>query len=82
MYLWVNLMAYLRQGIRFYGQKGHKQEYDFVQKVCSQTEVRERIKLLKDVELSKQQKLLLWLILNKQYLGVWLLVAVRAKIKL
>lgn len=82
MYLWVNLMAYLRQGIRYYGLKSRKQEVDFVKKVCKQTQVREKLKLLNVTKLSKQQKLLLWLILNNQYLGVWLLVGIRAKVKL
>ena len=82
MYLWVNVMAYLRQGIRYYGQKSRKQEVAFVQGVCKKKEVREKLKLLKGTGLSKQQKLLLWLVLNKQYLGAWLLVAIRAKMKL
>ena len=82
MYLWVNLMAYLRQGIRYYRKKSRKQEFCFVQKICKQTDVREKVRLLKNAKLSKQQRLLLWLILNKQYLGVWFLVAVRAKMKL
>ena len=82
MYLWVNLMAYLRQGIRYYGQKSHKREVSFVRKVCRRTEVRERLRCLKETKLSKQQKLLLWFILKKQYLGVWMLVAIRAKVKL
>lgn len=82
MYLWVNLMAYLRQGIRYYGKKSIRQVFGFVQKVCEKKEVREKLIILREIQLPKQQKLLLWLIVNKQYLGVWMLVSIRAKIKL
>ncbi len=82
MYLWVNLMAYLRQGIRHYEQADHRQEFPFVKAVCQQTEVRKKLEVLKKAQLPGQQKLLLQMILRKQYRSVLWLVRIRAKVKL
>lgn len=82
MYLWVNLMAYLRQGIRYYEQTDRRQEIPFVKDVCRQTEVEKKLGQLREVQLPRQQKLLLWMILGKHYRSVLLLVRVRAKVKL
>ena len=82
MYLWVNLMAYLRQGIRYYEQTDRRQELPFIKDVCRHTEVRKKLEPLKGAQLPRQQKLLLWMILGKHYRSVLLLVRVRAKVKL
>lgn len=82
MYLWVNLMAYLRQGIRYYEQTDRRQEFPFIKDVCQQTEVRNKLEVLKEAQLPGQQKLLLQMILGKQYRSVLWLVRIRAKVKL
>lgn len=82
MYLWVNLMAYLRQGIRYYEQTDPRQELSFIKAVCQQTEVRNKLEVLKEAQLPRQQKLLLQMILGKQYRSVLWLVRIRAKVKL
>lgn len=82
MYLWVNLMAYLRQGIRYYEQTDPKQELLFVKAVCRQTEVRKKLEVLKEAQLPGQQKLLLGMILRRRYRSVLWLVRIRAKVKL
>lgn len=82
MYLWVNLMAYLRQGIRHYEQTDHRQEFPFVKAVCQQTEVRKKLEVLKKAQLPGQQKLLLGMILRRRYCSVLWLVRIRAKVKL
>ena len=82
MYLWVNLMAYLRQGIRYYEQTDPRQELSFIKAVCQQTEVRNKLEVLKEAQLPGQQKLLLQMILGKQYRSVLWLVRIRAKVKL
>ncbi len=82
MYLWVNLMAYLRQGIRYYEQTDHRKELPFIKDICRHTEVRKKLEPLKGAQLPRQQKLLLWMILGKHYRCVLLLVLIRAKQKL
>ena len=82
MYLWVNLMAYLRQGIRYYEQTDPRQEIPFIKAVCRQTEVRKKLEVLKEAQLPRQQKLLLGMILRRQYRSVLWLVRIRAKVKL
>lgn len=82
MYLWVNLMAYLRQGIRYYEQTDPRQELSFIKAVCQQTEVRKKLEVLKKAQLPGQQKLLLGMILRRRYRSVLWLVRIRAKVKL
>lgn len=82
MYLWVNLMAYLRQGIRYYEQTDRRQEFPFIKDVCRQTEVRKKLEVLKKAQLPGQQKLLLGMILRRRYRSVLWLVRIRAKVKL
>ena len=82
MYLWVNLMAFLRQGIRYYEQTDHRQELPFIKAVCRQTEVRKKLEVLKKAQLPGQQKLLLGMILRRRYRSVLWLVRIRAKVKL
>lgn len=82
MYVWVNLMAYLRQGIRYYEQRDHRQELPFIKAVCQHTEVRKKLEVLKEAQLPRQQKLLLGMILRRQYRSVLWLVRIRAKVKL
>jgi len=82
MYVWVNLMAYLRQGIRYYEQTDHRQELPFVKAVCQHTEARKKLEVLKEAQLPRQQKLLLGMILRRQYRSVLWLVRIRAKVKL
>ncbi len=82
MYLWVNLMAFLRQGIRYYEQTDHRQELPFINAVCRQTEVRTKLEVLKKAQLPGQQKLLLGMILRRRYRSVLWLVRIRAKVKL
>lgn len=84
MYLWVNLMAYLRQGIRHYkgSIKGRKQEYSFIEQTCRRKEIREKLEILWKVPLPKQQKLLLIFILLQKYKCVMWLVRIRANIRL
>lgn len=82
MYLLVNLMAYLRQGIRYYEQTDPRQELSFIKAVCQQTEVRKKLEVLKKAQLPGQQKLLLGMILRRRYRSVLWLVRIRAKVKL
>lgn len=84
MYLWVNLMAYLRQGIRYHeaSGQGRKQEQSFVRQTCGRSGLREKLKSLRKAPLPKQQKLLLALILKQKYRCVMWLVRIRANIRL
>lgn len=82
MYVWVNLMAYLKQGIRYYDKNEKKMGILFVRESCGRTEIQERLLTLEDVALPKQQKILLYLILNKRCHGVVLLIRIRARKKL
>ena len=82
MYLWVNLMAYLRQGIRWWNQRDRKRDLIFIKESCERMEIREKLRILKKAQLPKQQKLLLQMIFMKQYWCVLLLVRIRANIRL
>lgn len=84
MYLWVNLMAYLRQGIRYCegSGQGKKQERSFIRQTCRRQELREKLEILRKAPLPKQQKLLLALILRQKYRCVMWLVRIRANIRL
>lgn len=82
MYLWVNLMAYLKQGIRYYAECDKTAEVEMVKGICSNDKIRDVLKKLKYTKIPVQQKLLLYFILYRKYRMVIWLVSIRAKKRL